>query len=179
MQIAYTMTGARGDTDLLLCRVAGALSRRGLRLAGAVQVNTARQDPRQCDMDIRIVPDGPVLRISQNLGAGARGCRLDTSALETAVALVSERLAGGCDLLLVNKFGKHEANGRGFRGVIADAICADTPVLLGVNELNHAAFQAFTAGAAIRLPARESALLEWAGRTVIPHLGPASIAAAG
>ena len=59
--------------------------------------------------DVRVPPGDPVLRISQALGPSARGCRLDAAALEVAVGLVSTRLAEGADLLILNKFGKHEA----------------------------------------------------------------------
>jgi len=83
-----------------------------------------------------VLPDGPVIRISQSLGAGARGCRLDPEALEIAVAAAEARLAAGADLVIVNKFGKHEADGRGFRALIAEAVAAGVPVLVGVNARN-------------------------------------------
>ncbi|MEX5726690.1 hypothetical protein Ga0609869_000043 [Rhodovulum iodosum] len=53
-------------------------------------------------------------------------CRLDPAALETAVGLVAAGLSSGADLLIVNKFGKHEAAGRGFRYVVAEAVAMDT-----------------------------------------------------
>jgi hypothetical protein len=119
-------------------------------------------------MDIRVLPDGPTLRISQNLGPQARGCRLDTDALETAVALVAARLSAGADLLILNKFGKHEAEGRGFRDVIATAVAMDVPVLVGLNALNRAAFERFAGGLAIEVPPDPAALRAWADRVTAP-----------
>jgi nucleoside-triphosphatase THEP1 len=159
--LAFTMAPGRGDTDLLLEGLALQMAARGLRCCGTVQINTARADDRACDMDVRVLPDGPVLRISQDRGPGARGCRLDPGALETAVAMAARRLASGADLLIVNKFGKHEAEGRGFRDVIAEALSRDVPVLVGLNALNRAAFEAFADGQALSLPPDRRALAEW------------------
>lgn len=151
MNIAYTMAPGRGDTDLLLFRLAGCLIARGRRPAGVVQINTDRPDAGPCDMDVRVLPVGETIRISQSLGAGARGCRLDPDALEGAVGLVAAGL-DGADCLIVNKFGRHEAEGRGFRPVIAEAVSRGIPVLVGLNALNRPAFLDFTAGLATALP---------------------------
>lgn len=160
MNLAYTMAPGRGDTDQLLLRVAEALMSGGHTPCGTVQINSdAGEGP--CDMDVRVLPDGPMVRISQSLGPAAKGCRLDPAALETAVGLVAGRLAQGADLLIVNKFGKHEADGRGFRSVIADAIALDIPVLVGVNALNLTAFQTFTDGQAQSLEPDVNAVLAW------------------
>ena len=133
MKLAYTMSPVRGDTDLILAQLAANLSARGLRCCGAVQINTECPDAGPCDMDVKVIPGGEVLRISQSLGPGARGCRLDPSALETAVGQVAARLDAQTDLLIVNKFGKHEAEGRGFRDLIGAALEMDVPVLVGLN----------------------------------------------
>lgn len=164
MKLAYTMAPGRGDTDLVLERLAADLSACGTRCCGTVQINTARADAGPCDMDVRVLPEGPVLRISQTLGPSARGCRLDPAALETAAGLVAAKLASGADLLIINKFGKHEADGRGFREVIAEAVAADVPVLVGLNALSREAFETFAGGMAVQLPPDLEALKDWVGR---------------
>jgi hypothetical protein len=169
MRLACTMAAGRGDTDLILQGLAADLLHRGLRCCGAVQINSGRADAGPCDMDVRVLPEGPVLRISQDLGPFARGCRLDPAALEVAVGLVSTRLAEGADLLILNKFGKHEAEGRGFRDVIAQAVAMDVPVLVGLNALNRAAFEDFAAGLAVQLPAEHAALTDWVNRVLAGH----------
>lgn len=161
MILAYTMAPGRGDTDLVLAELAANLAARGLRCCGTVQINTERADAGPCDMDVRVLPDGPVLRISQDLGRHARGCRLDPTVLETAVGLVATRLLSGADLLVINKFGKHEAEGRGFRDVIAEAVAMDVPVLVGLNALNQDSFETFSGGMATRLPSDPEALTKW------------------
>ena len=162
MRLGYTMAPGRGDTDRVLERLAQALAARGLRCCGTVQINSPRAGDGPCDMDVRVLPDGAVLRISQDLGPQSRGCRLDPAALETAVGLVAAGLTAGADLLIVNKFGKHEAEGRGFRPVIAEALAMGIPVLVGLNGLNRPEFERFADGLASPLPPDPAALLDWA-----------------
>jgi hypothetical protein len=161
MNLAYTMAPGRGDTDLILFKLATVLAARGLRCCGTVQINSERGDTGPCDMDVRVLPDGPILRISQDLGRASHGCRLDPAALETAVGLVSASMGQGSDLLIVNKFGKHEAQGRGFRTLIAEALSKGIPVLVGINALNLSAFGEFAEGLATRLPPEPTALESW------------------
>ena len=161
MHLAYVMTEKRGMTDQLLSAFSGRLLGRGAGLAGVAQTNTECVDSHLCDMDLQVLPDGPIIRISQSLGSGARGCRLDPAALEQAVALVTASLDKGPQLLIVNKFGKHEADGRGFRPVIGDALMRGIPVLAGVNGANHDAFMEFSEGMGQRLQADISDLERW------------------
>lgn len=161
MRIGYVSLPGKGATDACLAAAVARIEGRGLRLAGTVQTNPERAGRARCDMDVRVLPDGPVLRISQDLGDGARGCRLDGDALETAVAGVARRLDGAA-LLVVNKFGKQEATGRGLVPVIAEAVGRGLPVLVGVNGLNLPAFLEFAAGLAEALPADPAAIADWA-----------------
>ena len=75
MQFAYVMAVGRGDMDVLLHGVAQRFMAEGRRPAGTVQVNSESCDSSLCDMDGQILPDGSVIRISQNLGACSKGCR--------------------------------------------------------------------------------------------------------
>lgn len=168
-----TMTQA-GAADALLFDLAARLRARGLRLAGAVQRNVDRDPARRCDMDLHVLAAGAVVRISQNLGTQARGCRLDAAGLEQAVGLVGAALGSGPDdvpdsgpdLLLVNKFGKQEVDGRGFRPLIAQALLQDIPVLTAVSSGNLAGFLAFADDMADSVPATPEAVEAWCLRAV-------------
>jgi Protein of unknown function (DUF2478) len=161
MKLAYVMTDARGETDVLLSALAKRLLQKRVSLAGVVQTNTECAPSHLCDMDLVVLPDGPSIRISQSLGAGARGCRLDPEALEQSVALVGASLKLSPQMLIINKFGKHEADGRGFRPLIGEAMMAGIPVLTGVNGANHDRFLAFCEGMAERLSPDLDALEAW------------------
>nr|MBP6737081.1 DUF2478 domain-containing protein [Paracoccaceae bacterium] len=62
MRIACTMSPGRGSTDLVMQAAVAQLLARGLRLAGTVQTNSERAGDPRCDMDVRVLPDGPVFR---------------------------------------------------------------------------------------------------------------------
>ncbi|MTI01727.1 MULTISPECIES: DUF2478 domain-containing protein [Alphaproteobacteria] len=172
MNLAYVTTTDRGATDRLLSAVAERLLARGAKLSGVVQTNTECADNSKCDMDLRVLPDGETIRISQSLGTMSRGCRLDPAALEQAVGYVTASLAEAPQLLIINKFGKHEADGRGFRPVIGEALALDIPVLVGVNGLNHDKFQLFTDDAAQALDPDLDSIEAWFDR--VTGLRPAA-----
>ncbi|WP_428982236.1 DUF2478 domain-containing protein [Oricola nitratireducens] len=82
-------------------------------------------------LGIRILSNGEVIRISQSLGPGLNSCRLDSPALDTAVAVVEEQMSCNPHILVINNFRKHECSGRSFRAVIANALMRDIPVMVG------------------------------------------------
>lgn len=139
-------TAAPGEADRILARLAGDLSAVGVRVVGAVQVNTDHGADCTCDMDVVVIgeEDRPI-RISQSLGTGATGCRLDAGALEMAAARVGLRM-DGAELLILPKFGRQEAVGRGFRAILAQAVADDLPVLVHVPPEQRSAFAAFCDG---------------------------------
>ena len=161
MNLAYVTTTDRGATDRLLSAVADRLLEKGVKLSGVAQTNTECADNTKCDMDLRVLPNGATIRISQSLGTHSRGCRLDPAALEQAVGYVTASLNDSPQLLIINKFGKHEADGRGFRPVIGEALALDIPVLVGVNGLNEEKFQDFTDDSAQALEPDLDAVLAW------------------
>ena len=153
--LGYVTGGERGAADVLLADVAAALRAQGVVLAGVVQVNEEYNPARPCHMDLHVLSGEHVVRISQNLGALSKGCRLDPSGLEQAVGLVTHALDSGPDLLpallIINKYGKQEVDGRGFRPLIGHALALGVPVLTSVNKGNQAAFDQFAEGMALPL----------------------------
>jgi len=112
-------------------------------------------------MDLHVLPGGTVIRISQSLGALSEGCRLDPDGLERAVGLVDRALEAHPKLLIVNKFGKQEVEGRGFRPLIGKALAMGLPVLVAVNRQNAEGFAAFADGLAEPLPPEVAEVLSW------------------
>ena len=165
MKLGYVSLSGRGATDALIAAALAQPVLAGQRLSGTVQIDTGRAADHPCDMDLQVLPDGPVLRISQDLGSGARGCRLDHGALEAAVVEVERRMAGAA-ALVVNKWGKVDSEGRGFVPLIARALEAGLPVLVGVNGLNLPAFLDFAGGLATELPADPVRLAAWLAEAI-------------
>lgn len=159
--LGYITTGGRGESDILLFGVARSLRESGVSVAGAVQENVERDPARKCDMELHVLTSTSVVRISQNLGRHASGCRLDASGLERAVGLVEASLADEPDILIVNKFGKQEVDGHGFRPLIGRAIAGGIPVLTAVNQGNLDGFLGFAGGMGEILVPEENAILSW------------------
>ncbi len=123
-----------------------------------MQTNHDRGADCSCDMELTILgDDGPPVRISQSLGSGSTGCRLDSGALALAAGRAARVLERGADMVIVNKFGKQEALGGGLRDLIAQALAADTPVLVAVAPEMLSAFTRFAGDLAQPVTA-ESAL---------------------
>ncbi len=159
--LAFFTSDTRGFSDRLLADFAQRLLAKRIRLSGAIQVNVERDSARRCDMELRILQGTEVIRISQNLGSGSRGCRLDPDGLERAAGLVERALSDDPDLLIINKFGKQEVEGRGFRPLIGQALAGGVPVLTSVNRSNREPFLDFCGEFADEIPATADALLAW------------------
>ncbi|MFE3837079.1 DUF2478 domain-containing protein [Pseudogemmobacter sonorensis] len=160
MHLGYVCLPGDGETDRLLAEVAARLKAQGLALAGAVQVNSHRPGRRKADMDLHLLPGGPVVRISIDRGEGATGCRLDTAALEEAAVVVARRVEGA-DVLFLNKFGKQEAEGHGFADSLAEALSQGIPVVVGMVDHFLEGFLAFADGHAAELPGEVEGVLDW------------------
>lgn len=162
MMLAALCPDQTQDCDSALAALVDRLALEGRRPVGAVQLPQAGEIRA---MDLRLLPSGRVLRISQDLGAGAQSCQLDPGALEQAVALAEAALAAGpADLLVVNRFGRQEAEGRGFAALIGTALAADMPVIVGLSPKFRPAFEHFAGDLAQWLPADPMALLDWWAR---------------
>lgn len=173
MKLAYVTMPGRGRTDDLIAEAVGAFTERGLRLAGTVRARPVRSGAHRCDMDLRVLPGGRLFRISQPLGSAARGCRLDGDVMESIASEVEAGVARA-DLLIVNKFGKLEARGRGLCPAIALAMELGIPTLVGVNEMNVSDFLAFSDGVAAHVAPTASAIVGWYEAAVEPgRLAPA------
>jgi nucleoside-triphosphatase THEP1 len=129
--------------DPLMRDIAQRLQERGVRLAGFVQRNQLRHGRRRCDMALEELDSGDIIAISQDRGPLARGCHLDVGALLRGLELGRLALARKPDLLLINKFGKAEGEGGGFRPLMADAIELGVPILVAVPWRNIDSWRLF------------------------------------
>lgn len=147
--------------DAVLSEVAEHLGARGIQLGGAIQHNVERENRCRCDMLLKDLGTGEVVPISEDRGPAARGCSLDVPALERLAGMTQASLDKGIDLLIANRFGKSEAEGRGFRSAIENALACAIPVLVAVNHDNKASLVQFTGGYHEQLQADPSEILKW------------------
>lgn len=156
--------------DALLWSVTKDLKARGLRLAGVAQLNKARADRHRCDMLLEELSSGKAVLISHDRGAHARGCRLDLDVLAAVVHDVEHALVQDAEMLIINKFGKEEAEGRGLRNAIAIAVDRRIPVLVGVPLRNRTEWLRFCGDIAVERPATRVAIEAWLNDEISPGL---------
>jgi nucleoside-triphosphatase THEP1 len=161
ISLAAVQHSGGGEIDRLMSLIARRLKRRGYRVGGIVQSNVLQPGQCRCDMLLEELTTGHVHQISQQLGPGSRGCRLDVSTFENVAARVEASLCEGLDILLVNKFGKQEAEGGGLRDTIANAVAAGIPVLVGLNRAYAPAWQEFCGGEGQLIEAGEAPITAW------------------
>lgn len=140
-----------------LAAMAAAFCAGGYRVAGVIeQMNENPDGP--CDVRLFVFGSFAPIDLSEDRGRGARGCRLDTDALMRAAELTRLALQDGADILLVNKFGKMEAEGSGFRDVIGEAVARGVPVVIGVPARNLDAFRTFAGDLSVEVQIRDRVL---------------------
>jgi hypothetical protein len=149
--------------DHAIARAIEPLRERGVPLAGAIQRNPADRPGRHpCDLLLENLATGEVIAIAEHRGKEARGCRLDVGILtDIAEAVANSLHEAEPHLLIVNKFGKIEADGGGLRDAIADALFLGIPVLVGVPMRNLDRWRAFAGAFAVELPADAMAISDW------------------
>ncbi|AHB49122.1 3-dehydroquinate dehydratase [Hyphomicrobium nitrativorans NL23] len=146
--------------DALLADIAYDLRASGWKLAGAVQTPAAPRNSR-CEMTLEDLATGACVEMSDELGPTASGCRLDTEALEDSVGLATASLDPATRLVIVNRFGKRETDGRGFRSMIESAVAMDVAVLVGVKQVHLDAWKRFVGDEPLMLPHERDRILAW------------------
>ncbi|SNS68679.1 Nucleoside-triphosphatase THEP1 [[Luteovulum] sphaeroides subsp. megalophilum] len=138
--------------DALLADVAAQLAAEGLRTAGFLQRDGVRLED---------LTSGALYPITQDLGPGSSGCRLDPAGLALAAAAGLAALERGADLLVIPRFGKAEIEGEGMRGVIGRACELGVPTLVGVRESAEPAWETFAGGLAEWIAPERQAVASW------------------
>lgn len=147
--------------DLLISKLGYRLRDAGVNVAGIVQHNEFNPSREKCDMDVEELSSGQLLRVSEDRGKEARGCRLNHSALTQAATLLSDAIRSNPEILVVNKFGKLEAEGRGVRSALAEALDLGIPIVVGVPYRNLDQFRLFACDYAEECDIESPGLQAW------------------
>lgn len=140
------------QVDLLLARIASRLTDAGARLAGFIQRDEPRENRAKCDMILEELSSGESFKISEDRGEHARACRLNVDWLLSAANTVLKALDEHPDVLIINKFGKAEAEGGGLRYLIVKALETGVPVFVAVPCRNLDNWRSFTDGISLEIP---------------------------
>jgi hypothetical protein len=168
------------DPDDVLRAFATDLRDRGYRAVGLVQVGHHCVDAPK--LSARLIHTGEELQLFQELGACAtrdngkavaprdngeavaRGCRLDVGQLLNAGAQVASAIDQGTDLVIVNRFGRQEREGKGLTYLtylIERALSADIPVVIAVPSHRFADWIKFADGMSVKLHCDLGSLHGW------------------
>ena len=134
--------------DRLIADTAYRLRDEGVKVAGLVQINTEVSGRPKCDMAVEELYSRTVIKMSEDRGPAARGCRLDHSRLADAAGLLIDMLDRDLDLIIINKFGKVEAEGGGLRDLLGRAVLLGIPLIVGVPYRNLDQWRLFAGGMA-------------------------------
>jgi len=157
--LAALVYGQDQDPDAVLRDFAADLSQRGYRAVGLVQLGHHCIDAPK--LSAVLVHTGEELQLFQDLGACATGCRLDVGQLLNAGAQVASAIDQGADLLIVNRFGRQEREGKGLTYLIERALSADIPVVIAVAEHRFADWIRFADGMSVKLHCDFGSLNAW------------------
>lgn len=159
--IAY-QAGSGEQVDALLAELADDLRKRGLKLAGAVQINEPRPGESRCAMVLEDLATGERHDVSSLPTSDPSACRMDSYALEAVAGRLAGSIGPGVDLVILNRFGKQEAARGGFRAIIEAAVTHGLPLITGLNASQRPLWEAFTSGAGEYIPPDHDAIHEWA-----------------
>ena len=105
--------GNEAYPDDLFRQIVDACRASGIAVAGVLQHLAHADADRRCDVYLEDLATGHRTQLFENRGSEARGCRLDGAALVDATTRIEQSLEAGPGLLVLNKFGKVEAEGEG------------------------------------------------------------------
>lgn len=174
--VIYDM-GEAYAVDALLASLATRLKDDGHRLAGAVQHNTLAPQSPCSEMVIEDLATGQRNNVSLSLGDAGGGCRLNAALLEDVVGIVAAGLDGPVELVVINRFGKQEIAGQGFRAMIEATVARDIPLLIALNSVYRDAWQDFAAGHGTLLAPTEDAIETWCRSVLAEPATPSASAA--
>ncbi|WP_312163291.1 DUF2478 domain-containing protein [Phenylobacterium sp.] len=139
----------------LFCAFAQRLGPR-VRVAGVVE-----EEPGEGEAQLRSLVDGRRFPVFQELGGGSTACGLDAGSIVTACEAVRQDIAAGCDLVVLSKFGRLEAERTGLSDAFAAGLAARTPILTSVAQKFDPVWSAFAAPLYVVLPPDLAAIEGW------------------
>ena len=137
------------------------LQGQGYVVRGLIQRNGPDNPACGCTMMLVDLDTSDHYRISQNLGPESTCCRVDTAGFAEASQVLRRAMASDTDLVVVNKFGKLEAQGLGLADEMMAIMAQGIPLITTVEMTSLEIWREFTGGLADELPANCGGLMRW------------------
>jgi nucleoside-triphosphatase THEP1 len=155
--LAALVYEADQDPDAILRDFAADLNSHGYRAIGMVQAGQCADS----SLSAVLVHSGEKLLLAQDFDSRASGCRLDADRLQNAAERIAGALDAGADIVIINRFGKRERDGKGLAHLIERALAVDVPVVIAVSNRNFAEWIKFAGGMSVKLACDRRALDTW------------------
>lgn len=152
------------DVQDMFARLATTWRTSGIKVVGAIGEPHGLPD-RTCGAGIlRDIVSGEPYSIYLETAPVGTSCHIDIVGVERASAVVLDQVLTA-DIVLLSKFGKLEATGRGLTAVFEAGIAAGKPILTFVADKHIAAWQSFAPGA-MSLTLDEGMIDAWVKRAL-------------
>lgn len=151
------------DADALLARTVAQLQAQGRRVQGLLMEHVGGMVAETgCGAQMFLVDVATQERflVSQPMGSLSKACRADPQGFARATVVLRRALQDKPDLVVLNRFGRLEAEGGGMSTELLDLMAEGVPVLTAVAPAYREAWAHFSGGAAV-LPLDDAAVQHW------------------
>lgn len=145
----------------LLAAVVAGLRAKGIVAGGVLEEIVPAEDVCRSPLNVVDIRSGERARITQECGRNSSGCRLDERGLAAITPRILEAIEVRAPLIIISKFGRSEADGKGLLPCIAEAVAAGLPVLTSAREPYLEAWRTFHGGLGVELPPDLDAVTAW------------------
>jgi hypothetical protein len=168
-QVGVLLYDGSIEVDTILAEAVAKIQARDIAVGGLLQFFGERLPNGKRSMWVEDIGSGALIRLDRPRGPGAVACLLDPDALAQAACMLQRAVDSGPQLLVVSRFGNAEADGRGMRAEIADAICSGAAVLIAVKFSLLNDLEGFLGAPAHLLLPSADAIMTWT-EYIIPEL---------
>lgn len=147
--------------DAHLAAFIQSLQEQGKRVLGVIQAPEEVSYAYGSQMGIINLDNGAYTSIAQKLGKHNTSCCLDSAAVSQACTILQHARAQNPDLIVVNRFGKLEAEGEGFASEMLEIMSLGLPMITVVADRFLDEWRVFSGGLAQEIPAQLSAMQSW------------------
>ena len=161
LPIAAIVHDSAEAADEQLYPVIQYLQEQGLIVLGVVQAPEEVSFAYRSKMGIMDLKNGAYTSISQDLGEHNTSCCLDSAAVSAASIILKQARNESPDLLVVNRFGKLEAEGEGFADEMLEIMSEGLPMITVVATRFLPEWREFSGGLAKELPADSDQIKAW------------------
>jgi nucleoside-triphosphatase THEP1 len=154
------------DIDAVLSTAVDLMRSSGVRVGGLLQRFGEQLPGGKRSMFVEELSSGERIRLDLPRGPEASGCVLDPDGLNRAACALRDAIAQRPDVLMVNRFGKQEAEGRGMRAELAEAVSSGLRTVIAVPQSLLGDWEKFLGEPAYLLKPDPTAIANWACRRI-------------